>query len=166
MCPNMGDSPLYQALRSLLKKENGSSFITSCHAKELHHQSNLNLFSKFDDHPMNIAQRSVPFYLEARHTVIWTFSFWLKSIYLNPSVSWMVPLDSAPTPLIKSPGGGQGASHTIIWICPSARLSVPHLLRRLWTDYIQTLRDMETYHTMIYHQLCGESQGGTPLARR
>ena len=25
-------------------------------------------------------------------------------------------------------------NHTIIWICPS----VPHLLGRLWTDYVQT----------------------------
>ncbi len=31
--------------------------------------------------------------------------------------------------------------HTIIWICPSVRPSVPHLLGRIWTDCIQTRQE-------------------------
>ncbi len=32
-------------------------------------------------------------------------------------------------------------NHTIIWICPSVRPSVPHLLGRLWTDRVQTRQE-------------------------
>ncbi len=92
---------------------------------------------KIDDHPINIAQLSVPFIanLKYPHKQMWLVQYIDLIGPLDPK---SFPCDSAPTPLIRPPSGVKALVYlTIIWVVSVAGF-VRKLLRRLWTDGGQT----------------------------